>query len=361
MMKIEIQSNLSQFIEASDMPEPFGTVQGRTAWLYALENQHLRVRVTDYGGILVSIEAPDRDGRIDHVVLGFADAESYAKQDASFGAMIGRFANRIAQSRFRIDGTWYETSRNDRGSTLHGGATGFGQRFWSATQTDEKLELSLISADGDQGFPGQLSVTATYRLDGCDLVLDLTATTTKATPVSLSTHPYFNLAGSGAGDCLAHLVALAADEFLKTDPYQIPTGERIPVAGTAFDFRMPRAMGERIREPVTQLEYGCGYDHYFPIAGNALANEERLAARVIDPFSGRVLEIFTTQPGMQFYTGNQLDGSMRGRSGLYRQSAGFAIEPHGFPNAVNQPSFPSAILRPGEVYTERTTYRFSVQ
>jgi aldose 1-epimerase len=219
----------------------------------------------------------------------------------------------------------------------------------------------LVSADGDQGFPGQLSVTATYRLDASDLVLDLRATTTKATPVSLSTHPYFNLAGPGVDDCLSHLLTLAADEFLETDPDQIPTGKRIPVAGTAFDFRTPRAMGEGIREPVAQLEYGCGYDHYFPISGDLPVGQGRSAARVVDPASGRVLEILTTQPGLQFYTGNQLNGSVPGRGGLYRQSAGFAIEPHGFPNAVNQPGFPSTILRPSQVYDERIVYRFSVQ
>jgi aldose 1-epimerase len=217
-----------------------------------------------------------------------------------------------------------------------------------------------VSADGDQGFPGEVSVTAAYRLKACELMLDLVARTTKATPVSLSTHPYFNLEGSKANDCLAHLVTIASNEFLETDAYQIPTGRRISVAGTAFDFKAERGIGECIREPIAQLEYGGGYDHYFVLSGESSLRAPRLAARIVDQSSGRVLEILTTQPGLQFYTGNQLNGKVRGRNGLYRQSAGFAIEPHGFPNAVNQSGFPSVVLCPRQIYQERTIYRFLV-
>ena len=341
-------------------PQSFGIVQNRAAEIHLLENDHLRVRVTDYGGILVSIEAPDRSGRKDHVLLGFENAETYARVGGSFGAIIGRCANRIASGQFVIDGVSYQTSRNDRGSTLHGGKVGFGSRFWSVSQQQDRLELSLVSADGDQGFPGQVSVSATYRLNDNELRLDFIATTTKATPLTLSTHPYFNLAGPQAGDCLAHLVTLASNEFLETDVNQIPTGERLSVGGTPFDFRTPRAIGKHIREHNVQLEFGSGYDHYFVLPEDSLVGVPRLAARITDPASGRTLEILTTQPGLQFYSGNQLSGSVPGRSRLYRQSAGFAIEPHGFPNAVNQPNFPSVVLRPNEIYRETTIYRFSV-
>ena len=344
----------------SAAPRSFGTVQNRPATVYRLENDHLRVCVTDYGGILVSVEAPDRSGRKDHVLLGFENAEAYARAGGSFGAIIGRCANRIASGQFVIDGVSYQASRNDRGSTLHGGQVGFGSRFWSASQQGDALELSLVSADGDQGFPGQVSVSATYHLSDNELRLDFVATTTEATPVTLSTHPYFNLAGSEAGDCLAHLVTLASSEFLETDADQIPTGKRLSVSGTPFDFRKPQAIGERIRDRDVQLEFGSGYDHYFVLSEKSSLGVPCLAARISDPSSGRVLEILTTQPGLQFYSGNQLTGSVPGRSQLYRQSAGFAIEPHGFPNAVNQPNFPSVLLRPNEIYRETTIYRFSV-
>jgi aldose 1-epimerase len=339
--------------------EAFGVVQGRPAWAYTLENSNMRARVTDYGGILVSVEAPDREGRMDHVVLGFEDAGSYFSYGGSFGAIIGRCANRIAGGRFKIDGICYETSKNDRGSTLHGGEGGFGRRFWSVlSATQDCLTLALVSEDGDQGFPGQLSVKATYTLTGSDLELSFVASTTKATPVSLSSHPYFNLDGSSAGDCLAHLATIEADEYLETDANQIPTGKRKRAAGSAFDFRTARPVGERIREMNAQLEFGCGYDHFYLIP-EADKQSLRPAARVVSSQSGRALEILTTQPGIQLYTGNQLNGSMRGRTGLYRQSAGLAIEPSGFPNAVNEATFPSALLRPGEVYRQTTIYRFS--
>ena len=345
-------------VPSSD-PQPFGIVEGRPAWVYTLENDALRARVTDYGGILVSVEAPDRDGRMDHIALGFEDADSYFRYGGSFGAIIGRCANRIAGGRFTIDGVAYETSKNDRGSTLHGGAVGFGRRFWTVTSAAKDcLKLSLLSADGDQGFPGQLSVEATYTLDGADLELSFVVTTTKATPVSLSAHAYFNLDGSGTADCLAHLVAIQSDEFLETDANQIPSGKRAQAAGTAFGFRTARAIGERIREKNAQLRFGCGYDHFYPIP-NGGERGLRLAARVTGSRSGRTLDILTTQPGIQFYTGNQLNGSVCGRGGLYRQSAGLAIEPSGYPNAVNEPGFPSVLLLPGDVYRQSTIYRFS--
>lgn len=337
----------------------FGQVEGRTARLYTLENDRLKATITDYAGALVSLEAPDRNGRRDHIVLGFDEAAGYVDNRGSFGALLGRTANRIANGRFAIDGSTYELSKNEGENTLHGGADGFGKRFWSVEEASaHHLTLALTSADGDQGFPGEVSVEACWRLDGSDLSLVFTAKTTRPTPLSLSAHPYFNLDGPSARDCLDHEAEIYADAFLPTDRAQIPTGEVRATAGTPFDFRRTQRIGRRIREPDEQLRYGRGYDHYFVLTEHR-DPAPRLAARVVSPASGRVLEILTTYPGVQFYTGNNLDGSAPGRGGLYRQSAGFAFEPQGFPNAPNQANFPSTILRPGEAYRHAIVYRLS--
>lgn len=337
----------------------FGSVGGCLARLYTLENDRLRARITDYGGILVSLEVPARFGRREHVVLGFDDVAGYIANRGSFGALLGRSANRIAGGTVTIDGQTFALSKNENGSTLHGGAVGFGKQFWSVAAADgEHIVLRLTSPDGDQGFPGEVEVVATYRLNGGALHLTFDARTTKPTPLSLSAHPYFNLDGLGARDCLDHRVAIFAPRFLPTDERQIPTGERRAVEGTVFDFTAPQQIGARIREADEQLHYGHGYDHYFilPEAGAGL----RLAARIEAAASGRVLEILTTQRGVQFYSGNNLDGSALGRGGFYRQSAGFAFEPQGFPNAPHEPQFPSTILRPGEAYHEEIVYRFGL-
>jgi aldose 1-epimerase len=340
------------------MRASFGRVNGEEAWLFTLENDEIRVRVTDYGGRLVSVETPDRAGRRGDVVLGFTDATAYAETQGGFGALLGRIANRIAGGVIVVDGNEYQLSTNENGSTLHGGPVGFGRRFWSVTTTDKQaLTLYLRSEDGDQGFPGDVEVIATYRIIGPELQLGFDARTSRPTPLSLSAHPYFNLEGSATPDCLDHRVQIYAPVYLPTDRRQIPTGERRPVAETPFDFTSPRTIGERIRVSDPQLRYGRGYDHYF-ILPDADRGALQLAARVHAIGSGRILEILTTQRGLQFYTGNKLDGSACGREGLYRQSAGFALEPHGFPNAPNQPDFPSTILRPGELYHEEIIYRF---
>jgi aldose 1-epimerase len=338
---------------------PFGRAQGRTARLFTLESDVLRAHITDYAGALVSLEAPDCGGVRDHVVLGFDDVAGYLDNRGSFGALLGRTANRIADGRMVIDGQTYELSKNENGSTLHGGVEGFGKRFWSVAEHDgQRLRLALLSPDGDQGFPGAVAAEAVWRLDGADLSLAFTASTTKPTPLSLSAHPYFNLEGPLARDCLDHETEIFAQSYLPTDQRQIPTGEIASVAGTPLDFRSLGHIGERIREPDLQLRYGRGYDHYFVLPQDA-PGALRLAARVFSPRSGRRLEILTTQPGLQFYAGNNLDGSAPGRGGLYRQSAGFAFEPQGFPNAPNQPNFPSTILRPGETYRQQIVYRLT--
>ena len=344
--------------DALPKSQAFGRVGGCEAHLYTLENAFITAEVTDYGGRLVSIKAPDDRGGHSDVLLGFADAQTYADTLGSFGALLGRNANRIAGGRFVMDGSLYALSVNENGSTLHGGTIGFSRRFWSCAAHDrQSLVLTLISGDGDQGFPGEVEVSATYRLIESDLRLSFDARTTRPTPLSLSAHPYFNLAGPGVADCLGHCVQILADTFLPTDEQQIPTGERRSVRGTPFDFTMPQAIGARIRWADAQLRIGRGYDHYFVLAETD-SPKLRLAARAFLPGGGRTLEIWTTQRGLQFYTGNNLNGTAIGRDGLYRQSAGFAFEPQGFPNAVNQPDFPSTIHQPGSAYHEEIVYRF---
>jgi aldose 1-epimerase len=336
----------------------FGRVDERGARLFVIENDMLRARITDYGGVLVSLELRTRSGGWEHVVLGFDDVSGYVANRGSFGALLGRDANRIADGSFTVEGRRYELSKNENGSTLHGGAVGFDKLFWSIAAADpEHLVLQLTSADGDQGFPGEVEVTATYRLEGAALRLTFDAQTTRPTPLSLSAHPYFNLDGPGARDCLDHRIEIFASSYLPTSERQIPTGERRAVAGTVFDFSTPQPIAARIRQPDEQLRYGRGYDHYFILPEDGLGRL-RLAARAYATVGDRVLEILTTQHGLQFYSGNNLNGSALGRGGAYRQSAGFAFEPQGFPNAVNQPNFPTTILRPGERYHEEIVYRF---
>jgi aldose 1-epimerase len=345
--------------------QSFGrTPDGQAANVYLLENAYLLVRITDYGGRMVSIEAPDRSGHRGDVLLGFDGVAGYVNAGGAFGALLGRNANRIAGGCFVLDGREYRLPKNDRDSTLHGGPVGFDKVMWKVvsepTGSAPALVLTHLSPDGDQGFPGDLSVEAVYRLDEESLWLEFSAHTTKATLVSLSAHPYFNLAGAASGDVLGHVATVMADAFLPTDDQQIPTGEIRPVAGTPFDFREPTLLGARIRRLDPQLLYGNGYDHCF-VLGSGEARSPRLAARVTDPGSGRVLEIHTSQPGMQLYTGNMLDGSVAGRGIIYRQSAGFALEPQGFPDAPHHPNFPSTILRPGERYHAIIRYRFTTQ
>lgn len=344
---------------------PFGRLpDGRAASLHTLENGRLRVRITDFGARMVSIEAPDRDGRSGHVLLGLDDAASYATAGGSFGAVLGRCANRIGGGQFELDGQVYRLATTGGGNTLHGGPEGFGLVPWQVAEAEggdaPRLALSLHSPDGDQGFPGALDARAEYRLDGDTLLLELTATTDRPTMINLSAHPYFNLGDAAQHDILGHEVTIHAGDFLPTDAQQIPTGERRPVQGTPFDFRQSRTIAARIREADPQLLHGRGYDHCFVLDGDAGAL--RPAARARDPASGRVVEVLTTQPGLQFYSGNSLNGAVVGRGGVaYRQSAGFAFEAQNFPDAPNRPDFPSAVLRPGERYRQVIAYRFAVE
>ena len=343
------------------MTERFDTILGHAPdgtplGLVRLRNDRLRVGLASYGARMLSIEAPDRDGRMDHVVLGFDRADMVLKA-GSFGAVLGRYANRIAKGRFALDGTTYQLSVNDGDNTLHGGKQAFAKKFWSvADATKSSVTFTLDSPDGDQGFPGAVHARATYTLAEDALRLILEATTTKATPLNLSAHPYFNLAGAAALDVCDHTLEVAASHFLPTDAGQIPTGERRPVTGTPFDFRAPALIGPRIRDTDEQLLFARGYDHHFIVDGEP--GTLRRAARLTHPASGRVLEIETDRAGLQVYTGNSLDGALVGHGGTYRQTAGLALEAQAYPDAPNQPSFPSTILRPGEQFRATIIYRF---
>ena len=331
---------------------------GEPVGLLRLDSGQLKVGLTNYGARMLSIEAPDRAGHLDHVLLGF-DRADVILAAGSFGAVLGRTANRIAHGRFTLDGSTYQLSVNDGTNTLHGGKQAFSKRFWTvAGRTANSVTFTLESPDGDQGYPGALSARATYHLDGNALRLTLEATTTAPTPVNLSAHPYFNLAGAAALDVNDHALQVFASQVLPTDSAQIPTGERRPVAGTPFDFRTPAILGTRLRSSDEQMLIARGYDHCFVLDCDAGAL--RPAARLTHAVSGRVLEVETDRVGLQVYTGNSLNGSLIGHGGTYRQTAGLALEAQGFPDAPNHPDFPSIILRPNQRFEATILHRFSV-
>lgn len=339
--------------------EPFGTTaDGVAVTRHTLARGALRVQLLDYGGIVSRIEVPDRAGRVANVVLGATDLTGYAASDAHFGALIGRYANRIAGGRFKLDGQTYQLPRNEGRNTMHGGPEGFDRRVWRVEAADAtSLSLAYRSPDGEQGFPGNLDVTVTYRLEDDDtLAIDYAAVTDRPTIVNLTNHSYFNLAGEGAGSALGHVVTVAADTLLETDAEQIPTGAILPVAGTPFDFRTATALGARIRVAHPQLALAHGYDHTYVLGGDGTL---RVVARAVDPESGRCLTVATTQPGLQLYTANMLDGTVTGSGGgLYRAGDAVCFEAQGFPDAPNHPDFPSTVLRPDAPFRATTTYRF---
>lgn len=349
---------------------PFGTLPGgEQASVYTLTNASgMTVRVTDYGGIILSIDAPDREGDVQDVTLGFDTLDGYLGESPYFGALIGRYGNRIARGRFSLDGQDYMLAVNNGPNALHGGEKGFDKVLWHAepfqTDTTSGVVFTRTSPDMEEGYPGNLDVRVTYTLtDANALVFDYTATTDKATPVNLTQHTYFNLAGPGH-DILGHELTLNADRFTPVDETLIPTGELRAVEGTPFDFRTPHAIGERIGADDAQLRFGGGYDHNFVLnaGGEVYGDSLRFAARLHDPSSGRVMEVFTTEPGIQFYSGNFLDGTLTGKDGqVYAYRTGLALETQHFPDSPNQSAFPSTILRPGETYRSRTAYVFSTE
>ena len=322
----------------------------------------MEVKLISYGGIITSIRVPDRQGRLANVALGFNNLAQYAGAHPYFGAITGRYANRIAGGRFQLDGVDYRLAKNDGANSLHGGDVGFDKRVWQARQLDDGVELSYHSPAGEEGYPGALAVSVRYRLDDdCALRIDYAATTDAATVLNLTNHSYFNLRGEGEGTITNHILTLNADEYTPTDSGQIPTGEIALVEGTPFDFRQPKAIGAGQRSAHAQIVRARGYDHNFVLRREGLgADELGFAARVYEPSSGRVMEVWTTEPGIQFYAGNMLDASLVGSSGrLYRQSDGLALETQHFPDSPNQPQFPSTALRPGQRFQSTTIYKFA--
>jgi aldose 1-epimerase len=348
--------------------EAFGTLADGTAVeRYTMTNASgMEVSFLTYGGIVTAIRVPDRAGKRDNVVLGFAKLEDYVAQNPYFGTITGRYANRIAQARFAIEGREYRLAANNGPNALHGGKAGFDKKVWRAEEVRSAegvaVTLSYTSPDGEEGYPGRLDARVTYTLtDADELKIDYHATTDKPTVVNLTNHSYFNLAGDGAGDVLGHELQLAASAYTPVDATLIPTGEVAKVAGTPFDFQTAKPIGRDIRTSDEQIVRGRGYDHNF-VLDKPQAGALSLAARVREPRSGRVLEVHTTEPGVQLYTGNFLDATLVGAAGkVYRQGDGFCLETQHFPDSPNQPSFPSTLLRPGEEYKSTTVFRFAVQ
>ncbi len=353
--------------EQSISKGPFGKTSDDTAVdIYTLTNSNgIEARITNYGGIVVSLKVPDRDGKLDDVVLGYDTVDEYIEASPYFGSLIGRYGNRIAKGRFTLDGKEYTLATNNDENHLHGGLKGFDKVVWQAramlADRGPGLSLSYTSADGEEGYPGNLAVKVVYLLtDNDELRIHYTATTDKPTPVNLTNHSYFNLAGQGNGDILSHKLMLKADRFLPVDKGLIPTGELQPVAATPFDFNKPTAIGARVEEEDEQIEFGGGYDHCWVLSESE--GQMPLAARVLEPTTGRMMQVFTTEPGIQFYCGNFLDGSNVGKGGkVYEHRYGFCLETQHFPDSPNQPDFPSVILKPGEKYETTTVYRFSVK
>jgi aldose 1-epimerase len=348
--------------------ESWGEVDGEAVTLYTLTNANgMEVKITNYGGIITSVVVPDRDGEMENVTLGFTSLDEYVAGHPYFGTITGRYANRIARGTFDIDDENFYLALNNGPNSLHGGDRGFDKHVWAAEEVSGEGEvgvtLSRVSPDMEEGYPGNLDVSVTYTLtDNDEIRIDYHATTDEPTHVNLTNHAYWNLAGEGSGSAEDHELTLMASNYTPVDENLIPTGEIAPVAGTPLDFTTPHPIGERVRDDFEQLVIGRGYDHNF-VLDRSSPDETTLivAARVVEPASGRTLEISTTEPGIQFYSGNFLDATEVGGAGkMYRQGDGFALETQHFPDSPNQPDFPSTLLEPDEEFNSTTVYAFSV-
>lgn len=343
---------------------PYGKLSdGSDISLYTMANgKGATMRVINYGGIIVSLEVPDRDGNPVDVVLGYDSLADYEKRNPFFGALVGRYGNRIAEGKFTLDGTVYELVKNNNGNHLHGGSKGFDKVVWSAEEVPSEegvtLRLSYLSKHMEEGYPGNLDVEVLYTLTSDNTVkFDYKATTDRKTVVNLTQHAYFNLNG-GRTDILGHELLLNADAFVVVDEKLIPTGEIRPVENTPMDFRKPVRIGERIDDDYEQLRFGLGYDHCWVINGRGM----KFTAEVYEALTGIVMTVHTTEPGVQFYTGNFLDGSLTGKNNVvYKKRSGFCLETQHFPDSPNKSEFPSVVLSPGETYSTQTSYQFSVR
>lgn len=343
----------------------FGMLDDQLVKLFTLTNASgAQVSITEYGGIVVSIKVPDRDGNLGDVALGYDNLDAYVQDTPYFGAITGRYANRIAAGRFEIDGTTYELPVNNGPNSLHGGIKGFDKVVWKGEPTapGDGVTFRYVSADGEEGYPGKLDATVTYTwTDANELKIEYLASTDKPTVINLTNHSYFNLKDGGASTILEHELMINADRYTPVaDAGAIPTGELASLDGTPLDFREATVIGERIEEENEQLGFGSGYDHNYVL--NASGEELTVAATVYDPASGRVMEVLTEEPGVQFYSGNFLDGHHVGKGGVgYERRSGLCLETQHFPDSPNQPNFPSTVLRPGETYATSTIYRFSTR
>jgi aldose 1-epimerase len=346
--------------------ETFGEFEGKKVDLYTLKNANgMVVKITNYGGIVTSIKVPDKNNKFDDVVLGFNNLKDYLGNNPFFGAIIGRYANRIGNGKFSINGVEHTLAKNNWKNTLHGGIKGFDKVVWEAEPVTGKkgqsLKLTYMSKDGEEGFPGNLNVKVTYTLtDDNSFQIDYYATTDKITIVNLTNHTYWNLAGEGSGDILSHQLRINADSFTPIDQDSIPTGEIRSVQGTPMDFRRPEAVGARINTNYDQLRFANGYDHNWVINSGDDA-KPALAATVYEPVSGRYMEVYTTEPGIQFYSGNFLNENIIGKSGKgYGARSALCLETQHYPDSPNKPEFPTVLLKPGEQYRTTTIYKFSV-
>jgi aldose 1-epimerase len=348
--------------------EPWGEVEGEEVMLYTLTNANgMEVKVTNYGGIITSVLVPDRDGTMENVTLGFTNLDEYVEGHPYFGNITGRYANRIARGTFDIDDENFYLALNNGPNTLHGGEKGFDKQVWAGEEVSGEgevgVKMSRVSPDMEEGYPGNLDVEVTYTLtDNDEIRIDYHATTDEPTHVNLTNHAYWNLAGEGSGSAEGHELTLMASNYTPVDENLIPAGEIAPVAGTPLDFTTPHPIGERVRDDFEQLLLGRGYDHNFVLDRSSPDDSSLIvAARVVEPESGRTLEISTTEPGIQFYSGNFLDATEVGGAGkMYRQGDGFALETQHYPDSPNHPEFPSTLLEPDEEFNSTTIYVFSV-
>jgi len=348
--------------------EAFGsTPAGETVELFSMTNANgIEIQVISYGGTIISLKTPDRDGNLGDIVLGYDNLQAYLDGSPYFGSIIGRYGNRIGGAEFTLDGEAHSLAANDGVNHLHGGTVGFDKVVWAGEPFENESGVGVMfrytSPDGEEGYPGTLEMEVTYTLTPSDeLLVDYMATTDQATPVNLTQHSYFSLKDAGASDILGHELMIAADGFTPVDATLIPTGEIASVEGTPFDFTAPHTIGERIGSNHTQIGFGGGYDHNWVLNGTQ-ADGMTLAARVSEPTTGRTLEILTTEPAIQFYSGNFLDGTLTGKGGVaYQHRTGFCLETQHYPDSPNQPDFPSTILRPGEEYNTRTVFRFGTE